>query len=125
MFRVVEDAFEVLRCAGLGPDVRLALTHILDTVIDDFDRDGRQAGNRAKYQFLIDRLVKQDTVLSSDNAAGSLLYDELPLRAPLAVPVTSGPVAPAVPDLAEVIRNAIEVGIRESQVAPRRTPSAL
>lgn len=53
---VVEDAFEVLRSSGLGPDARAAFAAILDHVIDDFDREGRQVGNRAKYRALSDLL---------------------------------------------------------------------
>lgn len=53
---VVEDAFEVLRSSGLGPDARAAFAAILDHVIDDFDREGRQVGNRAKYRALLDLL---------------------------------------------------------------------
>jgi integrase len=54
LMQVVEDAFEVLRSSGLGPDARAAFAAILDHVIDDFDREGRQVGNRAKYRTLLD-----------------------------------------------------------------------
>jgi len=45
---VVEDAFAALR----SPEARAAFVCILDHVIDDFDRDGWQIGNRAKYRLL-------------------------------------------------------------------------
>ena len=55
--RVVEEAFETLRSAGLGPDARSALAAILDHVMDDFDGDRRRWADRAKYQMLMERLA--------------------------------------------------------------------
>ncbi len=77
--RVVEEAFETLRSAGLGPDARSALAAILDHVMDDFDGDRRRWADRAKYQILMERLAGDGTsrpiVIDS---APTLIIDEDP-----------------------------------------------
>lgn len=53
---VVEDAFDVLRNAGLSSSARHALDAILGHVMDDFDRPGKQWSQRARYRALLDSL---------------------------------------------------------------------
>ena len=53
---VVEDAFAVLRDAGLSPGAREALNAILSHVMDDLDRSGQQWSQRLRYSALMDSL---------------------------------------------------------------------
>jgi integrase len=53
---LVEEAFAILRDAGLKPGARDALNVVLGRVMDDFDRDSRAWAERAKYRMLLDSL---------------------------------------------------------------------
>lgn len=53
---LIEDAFAVLRNAGLTPGARDALNVVLGHVIDDFDRNGAQWSQRLRYQALMETL---------------------------------------------------------------------
>ncbi|SFV38805.1 Site-specific recombinase XerD [Devosia crocina] len=70
---LVEEAFAILRDAGLKPGARDALNVVLGRVMDDFDRDGRAWAERAKYRMLLDSLStgNEDSALSCDSAAAS------------------------------------------------------
>ncbi|MEP0510568.1 MAG: DUF6538 domain-containing protein [Aurantimonas coralicida] len=57
LVRAVEEAFETLRSAGLGPHARLAFGAILDHVMNEFDARQERWVERAKYRYLVDRLV--------------------------------------------------------------------
>lgn len=115
---VVEDAFAVLRDAGLTPGVRAAFDAILGRVMDDFDRDQRAWAERAKYRLLIESLG----TAGNDNVVGD--RPELVVSNPALTdrPVQSSP--HVVPlgisqggdgNLSELIAQAL----REAQIDPR------
>lgn len=58
---LLEDAFAVLRDAGLTPGARDALTVVVGQLIDDFDRPGAQWSQRLRYQALLRSLVGDNT----------------------------------------------------------------
>jgi integrase len=118
---VVEDAFAVLREAGLAPGVRAAFDAILDRVMDDFDRNQRAWAERAKYRMLLDSLG----TAGNDNVPEQMV----PVAVPPAVSVTAGThVVPAgertfaSDNLADLIAQAL----RDAQIDPRaRKPLSL
>nr|WP_103119673.1 DUF6538 domain-containing protein [Methylopila sp. Yamaguchi] len=79
LVRVVEEAFETLRSAGLGPDARSALAAILDHVMDDFDGDRRRWADRAKCQITMERLAGGGTSrpIVIDGAPKLIMDDDL------------------------------------------------
>lgn len=64
---LLEDAFAVLRDAGLTPGARDALTVVVGNLIDDFDRPGAQWSQRLRYQALLSSLVADHPVPNSDS----------------------------------------------------------
>ncbi|WMT91956.1 DUF6538 domain-containing protein [Pelagibacterium sp. H642] len=80
---VVEEAFAVLRDAGLTPGVRAAFDAILDRVMDDFDRNQRAWAERAKYRMLLDSLG----AAGNDNVAAERPEQTVPVAVPPAVTV--------------------------------------
>ncbi|SKA22199.1 Site-specific recombinase XerD [Consotaella salsifontis] len=63
LLRAVEEAFETLRRAGLSSDARSAFGAILDHVIDEFDGGQSRWAERAKYRYLIERLVADEPLM--------------------------------------------------------------
>jgi hypothetical protein len=53
---VVEEAFAILRDAGLSPGARDAFNAVLSHVMDDLDRSGQQWSQRLRYRALLDSL---------------------------------------------------------------------
>ena len=111
---VVEDAFEVLRSAGLGPGARAAFASIIDHVIDDFDREGRQLGNRAKYRALVDLLPGVGADAPAEGRPALTLPERAAVIAPPATTTPSMPMDPA----------AVKELVREALVESRINPAA-
>ncbi|WP_332719504.1 DUF6538 domain-containing protein [Pelagibacterium mangrovi] len=116
---VVEEAFAVLRDAGLTPGVRAAFDAILDRIMDDFDRNQRAWAERAKYRMLLESLG----TAGNDNVAAERPEQMVRVAVPSTVPLPTGPRAaptgePALTsegDLADLIAQAL----REAQIDPR------
>ncbi|WP_172125265.1 DUF6538 domain-containing protein [Devosia sp. 919] len=66
---VVEEAFAILRNAGLTPGVRDALSAVLDNVMDDLDRSGQQWSQRLRYRALLDSLVGAEPAAAGEISA--------------------------------------------------------
>ncbi|MEH6720773.1 MAG: DUF6538 domain-containing protein [Aurantimonas endophytica] len=77
LVRAVEEAFETLRSAGLGPDARSAFGAILDHVMNEFDTRQERWVERAKYRYLVDRLLGGEPLVPpSKPVAGSSVFEE-------------------------------------------------
>lgn len=111
---VVEDAFDVLRSAGLGPEARAAFTRIIDQVIDDFDREGRQLGNRAKYRALVDLLPGAGGDAPTDGSPAFAPIERAPVMPPSAATSPRAPLDSA----------AVKELVREALVESRINPAA-
>ena len=115
---VIEDAFEALRGAGLRPDARDAFARILDQVMDDFDREGRQIGNRAKYRILMETLLQRGPLHAEDE----IRVNPGPVAAEQP-PITAAPV-----DIQEMIRTALldaQIRPEARQMLSGRVPAYL
>lgn len=118
---LIEEAFAVLRDAGLSSGARDALNVVLGRVMDDFDRGGRAWAERAKYGMLLETLGagQPDSAADSQVSAG-ILAPPVPGPTSLPAPVfTQSP--PSVPgavrpvDMAQLVAQAV----RDAQIDPR------
>lgn len=119
---LIEEAFAVLRDAGLTSGTRDALNVVLGRVMDDFDRDGRAWAERAKYSMLMDTLVAvhPDRTASSQASAAILTPLASGLTPPPNGPLVVTPSAPLVTtaptgDITYLIAQAV----RDAQIDPR------
>ena len=139
LVRAVEEAFETLRSAGLGPDARSAFGAILDHVMNEFDTRQERWVERAKYRYLVDRLLGgQPLVPPSKPVAGSSVLEEA-LNPPSylqseveiahsAEGTGADPTAEGIPfharppisvsDVAALIENGIEAAIKRALARP-------
>ncbi|QYO76685.1 tyrosine-type recombinase/integrase [Devosia salina] len=113
MTLVVEDAFAVLRDAGLSPGARSALSAVLDSVMNDLDRTGQQWSQRLRYKALLESL---DTRPSDDALKAEASSDELigqlaiPTNLPVPQPSPAAPLADqSSTDLAQTVMSAIRL----------------
>ena len=67
--RAVEEAFETLRSAGLGPDARSAFGAVLDCVMNEFDAGHMRWAERAKYRYLVERLAGDQPLIPKSQPA--------------------------------------------------------
>lgn len=110
---VVEDAFAVLRDAGLSPGARNALSAVLDSVMNDLDRTGQQWSQRLRYKALLESF---DTRPSDDALKAEASSDELigqlaiPTNLPVPQPSPAAPLADqSSTDLAQTVMRAIRL----------------
>lgn len=110
---VLEDAFAVLRDAGLSPGARDALSAVIDNVMNDLDRSGQQWSQRLRYKALLESLdaapsdgVPKAEASSIVPAAQVVIPADIPIpRVPPATPAAGQTSA----DIAQAVMNALRL----------------
>lgn len=108
---VLEDAFAVLRDAGLSPGARNALGVVLDNLMNDLDRTVQQWSQRLRYNALLESLgaAPSDGALKAE-ASSVVPATEVAIPADIPIPQVP-PVTPVAgqtsADIAQAVMNAI------------------